>query len=274
MSPISSIEQERATLEQLQHGFVSAVVDLAPAFSEQIRPSSGLAVNDRLDIYRYAYRERLIETLQDSYAHTASYLGDEAFRGLALAYIDEHRSAHYSLRFYGADLAPWVALRHPSDPEVAELAALDWALRQAFDCANAAPLAMQQLAALSLEDWDRVGFVLHPSFALLTQHHNTVAIWQALDQEQAAPATQRLTQASTLLIWRREWQPHFRTLDVDEALALQAIHQQASFAKVCAQLALRTPQETEDTTAEQLASMRAGAWLHRWLSDGLVCALS
>lgn len=275
MTSAAALAQDQAALEQLQLSFAAAVLDLAPDFAEQVCGGAGLPAEDRLDIYRHAYRERLIETLQDSYAHTAAYLGEAAFRGLALAYIDEHASQHSSLRQYGEQLAPWVARRHPRDPEVAELAALDWAMRQAFDCRDAQPIDLARLGAFSPQDWEQLGFELHPAFAVLHQQHNTVSIWQAVDQDQPAPAVTRLPDAVAVLIWRREWQPHFRTVAAAEAAALLALHAGASFAELCA--ACAGPSATgvaADSDAGQAAAMRAGAWLQRWVQDGLICGFT
>lgn len=249
-------------LETLQASFAEAVIDGDQHFEAAVQQANGqgLPAAQRVAIYAHAYRARLIDTLADSFAHTQTYVGEAAFHELALAYVEAHTPHAYSLRWYGQSFPAWLMQTHPQDPDVAELAELDWALRAAFDSADAAPLAPADLAGLTPEDWARVGFVLHPAFTLLEQRHNTVALWHALDQQQAPPAAQALAQASALLVWRRGHKPHFRTLADDEAAALRSLHVGASFAQVCEELA----------AVSEHAAAQAGRWLRRWLDEELL----
>ncbi|KPK04317.1 MAG: hypothetical protein AMJ64_13980 [Betaproteobacteria bacterium SG8_39] len=219
----------------------------------------------RLGIYRDAYRARLVEALQDSFSHTARYLGDDGFRELALQYIEVHTPAAASIRWYGDAFPDWLGAAHPQDGDVAELAALDWALRAAFDSADAEPLDAAALSSLSADDWDQAGFVLHPSLRLLEQRWNTVALWQALEREAAPPAARRLPGVVGVAVWRRALQPHYRTLDADEGAALRALQAGERFAAVCDRLAARR--------APQAATALAGRWLRRWSEDGLLAGL-
>ena len=97
-----------------------------------MRPG-GIGAARRLAIYHHAYRARLLDTLRDSFGHTRSYLGDEQFDGAARAYIEAHPSCTASLRWYGQGFPAWLRQRWPDDGEIGELAALDRALRAAFD---------------------------------------------------------------------------------------------------------------------------------------------
>jgi hypothetical protein len=204
----------------------------------------------------------LKDALRDTYGHTARYLGDAAFGELALEYIETHTPERYSVRWYGASLPAWLREAHPRDAGAAELAGLDWALRAAFDSADAAPLGAADLAALSAEDWDRAVFQPHPAFQLLEMRYNTVALWHALDRDEPPPPRAELPRPATLLVWRRETQPHFRTLEADEARALSDLHGGASFGEICARLADSRPQHD--------AVMLAGQWLSRWLEEALL----
>jgi hypothetical protein len=106
---------------------------------------------------------------------------------------------------------------------------------------------------------------LHPSFRLLDMRFNTVALWQALDMEQAPPASAALEAVAVLAVWRKGLQPHFRTLDEGEDLALRDLQAGRSFGEVCARLAAhRAPQE---------AAALAARWLGRWVDDGLLADL-
>lgn len=250
------------SLAALQSAFAAAVIDGDAAFVGQIGPGGRLAPADRLQVYADAYRARLAAALADNHGHTQRYLGEDGLRELALAYVRTCTPGHYSLRWYGTGFPAWLAEACPDDPEVAELAALDAALRSAFDCADAPPLRPGDLAGI--QDWEGLAFRLHPSFHLLELRHNTVAIWQALQAEEAPPAAAPLPQAAGVLVWRRGWQPHFRSLEDDEMRALQALDGGASFGDVCAQLSGRVGAD---------AAVRAAGWLRRWLAEELLVAL-
>jgi hypothetical protein len=241
-----------AALERLQAQFAAGVAGADRAILDALVSQGALDAAERLGVYREAYRARLADALADTFGHTARYLGEEAFRATALAYVAARPPADYSIRWYG-DAFPEML-----QEEVAELAALDWALRAAFDSADAEPLDADRLAQLDPASWDRVTFRLHPSFQLLTMRWNTAAIWSALDKEALPPPPGKLEPAATLMVWRRGLQPHFRTLDPGEDDALHALHAGETFAAVCERLGER-------------AVGQAGLWLRRWVEEGLLC---
>lgn len=254
-----------ANLESLQAAFSEGILGAERAILDELKVGTGLEIGRRFDIYRDAYRGRLIDALRDTFAHTAAYVGDGPFRDLAHEFVEVHPPRHYSIRWYGDVFAQWLGSAHPQDRDVAELASLDWALRSAFDSAEGEPLRAADVAALSPEAWNCVGFRLHPAFRILELNRNTLAIWQALDGDTPPPATQALGSAAMLLIWRRETQPHFRTLEAEEGNALQALHEGASFAAVCSRLAESRPPEE--------AAALAGKWLRRWIEEELLVEL-
>jgi hypothetical protein len=219
----------------------------------------GLSPAQRLGIYHHAYRARLLDTLRDSFGHTLLYLGDDSFEQLAEAFIEQHPSAHHNLRWYGEVWPESLAEAHP---EVAELAQLDWALRRAFDAADAPLLSLADLALIAPDDWATL--VLHPQAAasLLHHHHNTLSLWHALDQDLAVPPPEALPQRVGVLVWRVGDQPHFRSLSPMEAVAAHALLQGQSFAEICALLAAQF--------ADEDAAMAAAGILRRWVDDGVL----
>ena len=233
--------------------------------AHSIKPG-GIGIARRLHIYHHAYRMRLLDTLRDSYGHTLLYLGDGAFNSAALAYIESHGSTLPSLRWYGADFPAFLHMQLAEEPEVAELARLDWTLRHAFDGPDATPLTLNDMAALAPAAWASVGFVLHPTTVRLQLHFNTLALWQAVNQEQDAPPATPLAQAGELLVWRRGHQPHFRSLSALEATALAQLQAGASFAQMCGTLA--------ETFPDQATAAEAGVLLRRWVEEELLCALT
>lgn len=237
-----------------------------PALRAALVDGPGPDLARRLQIYHRAYRARLQDTLADTFGHTAAYLGEARFAELAQAYIADHPSRWRSLRWYGADFPDWLAQHQPQRGELAELARLDQALRHCFDSADAPVLTAADLAALPPAAWATLGWRLQPGTALLHMHCNALSIWQALDADSQPPPPMPLPAPGLLLVWRRDLQPHFRSVDPLEALALQRTLVGDSFADTCAALiaAHRPGDPQPDATAS------AGTLLRRWLDDGLL----
>ncbi len=253
-------------LINLQVAFHEHLLNGSPAIAQEVASGGRINVDHRLHIYHNAYRVRLQENLQDAFEKTWAYLGDETFAAATLAFLEENPPRHRNLRWHGADFPQWLANRFPEDLDIAELATIDWQLRHAFDGANADPLAPAKLAGLTAEQWETVGFRFAPTLFLAPLRYNTVNIWHALDQEQSPPVAERLPEPTWLLIWRKGWQPHFRTIHAIEQAALSQLHAGASFAQVCAAL--------NEHYSDQLTTQVVGASLRTWLQDELIVGLT
>lgn len=247
-------------LATVQHDLHDFLLNADDRITPRIQTGGRISVAQRLGIYHNAYRVRLADTLRDTYEKTWTYLGDATFDACALAYIELHPPTHRSLRDYGAALPDWLTIRFPDDLDIAELARMDWQLRQTFDGPDESVIGLDTLTTLAPDDWETLGFQFVPTLQLLPLHFNTPAIWSALDQELAPPGAQKLAAPAWLCVWRQGWQPHFRTLDETEFRALDAARQGARFATVCQQLA-----ETSDAAQSLIAR-----YLHVWLTDGLI----
>ena len=216
-----------------------------------------------LAIYANAYRQRLVEALADAYAKTRLRLGETAFDNAALAYIAAHPPTTRSLRWYGGGFAAHLHEALPQSLDVAELAQLDWALRNAFDGPDSAVLAATDLAGVPPEAWATLQLRLVPTAELLRFAHNTVAVWQALDDDEVTspPRTERAAPPVTWLVWRKDLQPHFRSLHPVEAALLRAMQAGATFAQACEQA--QSAGEADDVN-------RIGFCLRQWFDDGLL----
>jgi hypothetical protein len=222
------------------------------------RRSLGLA------IYANAYRQRLVEALADAFAKTREVLGSEAFEAAALDYISAHPPETRNLRWFGDGFAAHLRGVLPAQAAVAELAQLDWALRQAFDGPDSVVLVAADLASVAPEAWAALHLKPVPTTVLLRFEHNTVALWQALDDAAEAPAIARAEVVVDWLVWRKELQPHFRSLHPVEAALLRAMLGGASFAQACEQAQSQTE---EDCTSH------IGGGLRQWLEDGVLSAI-
>lgn len=222
----------------------------------------------RLGIYAQAYRLRLVDALADAHEKTQAWLGADRFERAALRYIDAYPPTTRSLRWFGDRFADALADWLPREPAVAEVARLDWALRGAFDGPDAPVLDAAALGAIAPEAWATLKFALHPTARLLVVEHNTVAIWQALDDDSEPPPLERGSHPVPWLVWRKGLQPHFRSLHPVEAELLQGALAGAGFAESCARAAALGAGDAPDEL-----QLRIAACLRQWLEDELLSAV-
>lgn len=253
---------------------------LAAAIRDGAEPGDLLAGGFALglEVYRHAYRARLAAALADNYTVLARALGDEAFDALAQAYIAARPSRHPSIRWFGHELAAFMAdrLSDPGDELVphaslVDFAAMDWALRGAFDAAEAPLLDMATLAALGPDDWAGLVLQLHPSAQRVTLSHAIEPAWRVLREWEPDSGTDQpelpepVPHEHVLLAWRQDGETRWRSLEPLEATLLQAVAEEAPFALLCE----RAAADLGDVDAAAPAVIGA---LQRWLADGLLRA--
>lgn len=252
-------------LSGLQVAFHDHLLNRPSDFAQEVVDGGRITIEHRLHIYHNAYRARLLENLQDAYEKTWTYLGDATFEATARAYIEVTPPNHRNLRWYGTTFPDWLSSQFPDDGDIAELAMVDWQLRQAFDGPDATPINSSSLTGLPSADWETIGFQLTPTLRINSLRHNSVPIWHAIDQEQTPPASELLAESSWLLIWRKGWQPHFRTIGAVENSALKQLQDGTPFAEVCSALT----EQFSETEAATVAAESLLVWLHDELIVGL-----
>ena len=219
--------------------------------------ASPMSALRRLGVYHGAYRARLLETLRDTYGHTLRLLGDDAFDALALAGIAQAPSTHRNLRWYGETWPDFLV-----DAAVAELARLDWALREAFDGPDDTVLGLRDLQLLAPDAWAVVRLRPHATVRCLAMRHNTLQRWHALDDERPVPDAEPLPAPGWVLVWRRDDRPHFRSMAAPEAWAVRQLLAGQPWVALCEGLAEAWPDQDATTLAAQC--------LRRWVDEGVL----
>lgn len=218
-------------------------------------------------VYENAYRARLRAALRDNFEILPRVMGDEAFDALADAYIAAHPSRHYSLRWYGHLLCDFMAASEAlvEHPALIDLARMQWALRTAFDAADAPTLTAAELSAVPAADWGDLRLTLHPSVQLLPLQWAVGPIWHTLQSEPddiAPPAAL----VHHMLVWRQGMGPRWKSLTASETVFVQCLLAGRPFAQVCAALC--------QYVAEHHAAATAVALLHNLLHSGTIGALA
>ncbi len=233
------------------------------ALQASLLGSPTLSVNQGLQIYRHAYRARLLGVMRDDFPAVHYWLGDDEFAVLVQAYLAAYPSRHFSLRWLGERFAEFIQQRFAPEhgAPLVELAQLEWAFTLAFDALPGTPLSLEQMAELPAAEWPGLQVQLLPCVQRLPLHYNSVALWQAAKAEAEFPPSTRLAEPTLCVLWRHQLVCHYRSVASDEASALLGMCDSGwNFAELCEQLAAHG----------ELAPAKAAGWLKQWLSEGLL----
>lgn len=234
------------------------------AISSAITGASPEQVAERLAIYSDGYRWRLLEALEADYLLLQKFLGEEEFAELGYAYLEAYPSHSFSVDLVGQYLAKFLAetKSYNEKPWLNELARFIWALNKTVDAADAPVLTAADLAAFPQDSWPDMRLTFHPSLTSLVCEWNVTSLWQALANEQKVPLPAKLAEPVQIIVWRKEIQSYYNSLDAKEAWALQCLQQGQTFDAVCEGL---LQWYSEEEVAQQAVNM-----LLRWINDGIV----
>lgn len=254
-------------LRHLQEQFQNFLLSGQSAIHESIMSTPSVSVDRRLAIYKDAYTLRLIESLTVNFPALYAYLGTEEFNQLAKAYIAAHPSSYRSIRWFGDALAGFVEKYYSHNPYLAELTDFEWKMTLAFDASDASIVQLEDMAAVPAQAWADLQFVLHPSVQRIHCFWNAIPLWQALVHDQKLPDLQNTAEDTIWILWRSsEYLIHFYSTPPEEAWALDALSQGASFATLCEGLC-------EWISMEEVA-MRAATYLKGWIQKGILSQIN
>jgi hypothetical protein len=201
-----------ASLNELEEKVVEAITGseaAADAAAVRITFGPSLDPRQRLEIYRFGYRARLVECLDDDYPILARTLGAAAFERLAHQYIERFPSRSYSLNAFGrrmselcrlADLGEHDALR----PFLAELAELEWALVEIIHANEPPPFDLAALKAIPVERWSTARLLRSDAVRVLHFEYPANAYYQACRTQDELPHIPSPSQSATA-VYRRSW---------------------------------------------------------------------
>jgi hypothetical protein len=251
-------------LADIQEAFQRFLLAADSEIESHVVGTERVSVETRLGIYGDGYRSRLIEVLESSYPVLANLLGEADFQTLGTKYVASHESSFFSIRYYGHELADFLAAdaQYSKAPLLAELARWEWAMAAAFDAADAEPIDSSAFAQVPPEDWAEMRFEWSPSVQVLALEWNVPELWKAVTEDTARPEPSLNLQPSSWLIWRRELQIYFRPVAAEEAAVIAASRAGQSFGELCVLLC--------EHLDESEASLHAAGFLRGWVQSGLI----
>lgn len=252
--------------EHMQAAIVSGGESDRRQLLRALKPAARAAKDQMLDIYCNAYSARLAEILENDLSAVSRYLGEELFAHVTAGYIAAHPSNVRNARWYSRRVADFLACTPPFSrwPQVAELAAIELALADAFDAADATPFTLQDLTATPSEKWASLVVRAHPSLRRLDTTTNAYEIWTAIEQDDETPSPRVLDQSQPLLVWRQDARTRLRALPIAEARGLDALLAGAHFAQACDAMTCDASKNGQAPDASQFV-----AWLAGWCASDL-----
>ncbi len=253
-------------LYRLQKSMMSWLLEKDTSIQADIVSTPDVSSEVRLGIYGDGYGYRLIDALSENYPSVHTLLGDEDFYAMTYAYMNAHPSHHFSLRYFGSQLEAFLEKEHSDVPVLAEMARFEWAQRKAFDSNNSRPIAMEALQEIPMESWANLQFDFHPSVSRVNFEWNTPQLWAAIDNQAEPTPPEKLEHPYGWVVWRKDLLNYYRSLDVDEAWALDSAMQAGSFESLCEGVC-------EWVDAEH-APARVAGFLTQWIEEGLLTGLT
>jgi hypothetical protein len=231
-----------------------------------VRGDARLGAVERVDVYANMYFFRLFECLEDDFPAVAAVVGHETFHTLATDYVEAHPSEHPSLRMLGRSLGEFLDAHMLRERHfwIADLARFEWALLEAFDAKDVAPVGADRLAALGAEEWPGLRLRFSPSLRLIEASAAVDEIWKAATEARPIPSLEG--RPSAVRVWRQGLEVFHRPLEPVEHAALVAASDGAVFAEVCEAAARVVGDEQAATAVARI--------LARWLGDGMVVSLA
>ena len=261
------MSDDSTDLRALQLRFQEYLTDNSDEFIQDIVSTKEALAEHRLGAYYNAYRIRLIDCLATDFKGLQQTPGEEAFEYLILDYLQQYPSEHPSVRWAGKHMVEFLQLsQHQEKSFLSELAAFEWQQGICFDGPDVTQLfTLQEMAAFSPEVWPELCFKFHPTTHWLDLQWNIPAYWSALNESITPPEKQHESIPTRWLMWRKEMSPHWRSLDVSEAWAIESALNGATFAELCEGLL--------EWIGTDSVAMTAAGYLKQWIYDEIIVSV-
>jgi uncharacterized protein (UPF0276 family) len=178
--PAAAYGEKGSGVSNWQDRFASALDDAAKLAPKIFAPCDLPA---RFAVYRNNSAVATIEALKEQFPTVLRLVGDEAFSGLARAFVGENPPRSPVLGEYGENFPRFIevflAACENDTPYLPDCARLDWARLIALRAPEAAPCPLSRLAALDMGQLATQKIVLHPSLALVASDWPILAISNA-----------------------------------------------------------------------------------------------
>ena len=168
--------------------------------------TDGIAVEDRLDVYRNGVVGALTNALRISFPAVHRLVGAAFFETVCRLFIEAKPPDCAWLDAYGAEFPAFLADFEPAAglAYLPGVARLEWAVGRTLHAPDALKLDADALSAVDPNLYGRIAFIPDPSLGLVEADHPVDAIWRAvLDGDDAAMAAVDLQAGPVRLLIQR-----------------------------------------------------------------------
>ena len=227
-----------------------------------VEPSARLSPQKRVEIYAEMYFGRQVDALKEDFPKLAALLGEEDFAHLVEGYVQAYPSEHPSLGRLGRKLAQFISERAGGyvRPDLAELAALEWARAEVFVEGDAPCAPNAAFTQLPPEQFAQARCRISPAIRLLSLPYDPMPLWRALENGEELPEPMPVQQQ--VLVWRKGWAVYHAAVDLEEARALERAREGRPLGEVCEAFS-----ERDEPAAAAFAALQS------WVGEGLVATV-
>lgn len=220
---------------------------------------------ERMDIYRDAYRLRLIDILYGDFPTLYQILGTEDFTQMADDYLAKCPSTSFTVRHFGQYLPQFLQQQLPycDYPYLWQIADFEWAKGTVFDAPDTDIFTIEAATQMDLDDWQSARFTFIPAMTRLVYDYNVPQIWQAIADNQQDQEPQPLDKPMPWIMWRKDLNPHWYSMPTDEDAFFIRARQGITFADLCEELGDWLDDET-------LIAPRAAEIVRRWIDEKML----
>lgn len=168
-------------LRDLQLRLAAALFDGAEELVQSEIVANGVAVAERIDIYRNNLRAGFAKALGIAFPVIEKLVGSDYFRQLAGDFLRMHPSRSGNLHHIGAPFPSFLRERFAATEYayLADVAALEWAREETLIAPDAQPISANDLRDLDPARYESLHFDLHPACGLVRSAFPIVRIWRA-----------------------------------------------------------------------------------------------
>jgi len=231
------------TLRSLQNNFIASVFDSNDNdFSQQVT-NNNINGARRLQIYHNNIYIGLCNALSAVYPVVNRLVGDEFFKFMANAYIQQHPSRSGNLHDFGKQLPLFIKNFKPARMLVYlnDVARLEWIYHTVFHAADSSEFEIEKLQQVREANYHKLIFTPNPASQLISSPYPILKIWLANQDSHEGNHDSNLQSENIsldegetrLLVIRRHLDIEFQSLDDAEFVFLQAFYNRDNFFTAC-----------------------------------------
>jgi len=227
-------------------------------FSEYLQPTHRMSCYHQYNVYAQSINICLINALINVYPVCEKITGEGFFYEMARNYCLTHPSKSPDLADYGSNYSRFIEQYSYADclPYLGNVAKLEWAYHQLFNCADQGAFDFCEFTKYSAEQLTQCVFSLPVSSCLIKSNYPIDVIWQA---HQVNMNTELEIDKSCrfIYLYRKDYAIHIDNISLNEYQFLQLISQHKKFIDVCSEL-----NHVNNVTELLVKSLKCG-WINK-----------